>query len=63
MNKEQTLDFIREWNTAMGFSNEISEEPNMRYVSVGFVTWNEYDAPEISIELIVRTFNKVMEKS
>lgn len=61
MNKQETLDFVKQWNIANNFSNEISEEPNMRYVEDGVVIWNEYDSPSINIEQIIKIYNNIKE--
>lgn len=60
MSKKQTKEFVDRWNILNNFPIGINTpEGNMRYVSPGIVTWNEYDAPEINIEQIVSIFNEV----
>ncbi len=59
MNRKETLKFIEQWNTANNFSNEIVDEPNMRYVENGVVAWNIYDSPNINIEQVINIYKTV----
>lgn len=60
MTGKQTKEFVDRWNILNNFPIGVNTiTGNMRYVSPGIVTWNEYDAPEINIEQIVSIFNEV----
>ena len=49
LTKEQTEKFVWIWNERNGFPQGLTEQPNMRYVSKGIVSWNEYDAPDLDL--------------
>lgn len=51
MTEKQTRKFVALWNKANGMAvGENTPQGNMRYVGVGLITWNEYDAPTIELE-------------
>lgn len=49
MDYKQTNNFVVLWNERNGFSQGEVDQPNMRIVKAGLVTWNEYDAPTIDL--------------
>ena len=56
---KKTKEFIKIWNKKNGYTNEITSEGNMRYVSPNVVTWNEYNAPVIHLKEIVLIYNSI----
>ena len=61
MKADQTKEFVNRWNILNNYPTGVDTQcGNMRYVSPGIVTWNEYDAPEINIEQIVSIFNNIV---
>ena len=59
-NKEQTKKFVDAWNKANDLPlTEDTQMGNMRYVSPGVVTWNEYDAPSIQLSEFISIFEEI----
>lgn len=49
--EKTTRKFVELWNLENGYpTTEHTDKPNMRYVSNGLVTWNEYNAPTVNIK-------------
>lgn len=60
MSEKQTKKFVDKWNEKNNFPVGINTPlGNMRYVSPGVITWNEYDAPEVNIVEFVDIFNTI----
>ena len=59
LTKEQTEKFVWLWNEANGYPQGLCDKPNMRYVKPNEVTWNEYDAPQISLSEFKEFLNKL----
>ncbi len=59
MDELLTREFVKRWNEKNGYSNEISYESNMRYVSAGRVSWNQFDAEEVDIAEFVNIYKEL----